>query len=65
MTNSVHAELLAADGRYKALYDRQFRLETNRFVNPGEDAIPEEEEEEELETPVGDELAFRGLGTDG
>ncbi len=33
----THAELLAADGRYRQLYDKQFRLERNRFINPGED----------------------------
>jgi ABC-type multidrug transport system fused ATPase/permease subunit len=33
----THAELLAADGRYRQLYDKQYRLETNRFINPGED----------------------------
>jgi subfamily B ATP-binding cassette protein MsbA len=38
-----HAELLAADGRYRQLYDKQFRLERNRFINPGEDFTPEPE----------------------
>ena len=32
-----HDELLATEGRYKSLYDRQYRLELNRFINPGED----------------------------
>ncbi len=36
----THAELLAADGRYRQLYDKQYRLETNRFINPGEDWTP-------------------------
>jgi subfamily B ATP-binding cassette protein MsbA len=35
-----HEELLAADGRYRQLYDRQYRLESNRFINPGEDFTP-------------------------
>jgi subfamily B ATP-binding cassette protein MsbA len=39
----THAELLAADGRYRQLYDKQFRLERNRFINPGEDFTPEPE----------------------
>jgi subfamily B ATP-binding cassette protein MsbA len=39
-----HAELLARDGRYKQLHDRQYRLESDRFVNPGEDFTPEPEE---------------------
>ena len=37
----THAELLAAGGRYRQLHDRQFRLESDRFVNPGEDFTPE------------------------
>ncbi len=39
----THAELLAAGGRYRALHDRQYALETDRFVNPGEDFTPEPE----------------------
>ncbi|HEX7023701.1 MAG TPA: ABC transporter ATP-binding protein [Gemmatimonadales bacterium] len=39
----THAELLALDGRYRQLYDKQFRLERNRFINPGEDFTPEPE----------------------
>jgi subfamily B ATP-binding cassette protein MsbA len=37
----THAELLARDGRYKQLHDRQYRFESDRFVNPGEDFTPE------------------------
>ena len=37
----THAELLALDGRYKQLYDKQYRLERNRFINPGEDFTPD------------------------
>jgi ABC-type multidrug transport system fused ATPase/permease subunit len=37
----THAELIAHDGRYKQLHDRQYRLESDRFVNPGEDFTPE------------------------
>ena len=37
----THDELLAVDGRYKQLYDKQYRLERNRFINPGEDFTPE------------------------
>jgi subfamily B ATP-binding cassette protein MsbA len=33
----THQELLALDGRYKQLYDKQYRFEMNRFVNPGEE----------------------------
>ncbi len=37
----THDGLLAANGRYRQLYDKQYKLETNRFVNPGEDWTPE------------------------
>jgi subfamily B ATP-binding cassette protein MsbA len=37
----THDELLAANGRYRQLYDKQYKLETNRFINPGEDWTPE------------------------
>lgn len=33
----THDELIALNGRYKQLYDKQYRFETNLFVNPGED----------------------------
>ncbi len=33
----THAELVTLDGRYKQLYDKQYRFEQNLFVNPGED----------------------------
>jgi subfamily B ATP-binding cassette protein MsbA len=36
----THAELLAANGRYRQLYDRQYNFETDRFINPGEDFLP-------------------------
>ena len=42
----THAELLALDGRYKQLYDKQYRFERDQFINPGEDFTPE------LPTPV-------------
>ena len=32
-----HDELLRLTGRYKQLYDKQYRFEQNLFVNPGED----------------------------
>ena len=37
----THDELLVLDGRYKQLYDKQYGLERNRFINPGEDFTPE------------------------
>ena len=36
-----HEELLSRDGRYRQLYDKQYRLERDRFINPGEDFTPE------------------------
>jgi ABC-type multidrug transport system fused ATPase/permease subunit len=36
-----HAELFAAHGRYRQLHDKQYRLEQDRFVNPGEE-LPSE-----------------------
>jgi subfamily B ATP-binding cassette protein MsbA len=37
----THQELLGAAGRYKQLYDKQYRFEQNQFINPGEDFTPE------------------------
>ena len=37
----THDELLAANGRYRHLYDKQYKIERDRFVNPGEDFTPE------------------------
>ena len=39
----THAELLALNGRYRQLYDKQYEFETDRFINPGEDFTPEPE----------------------
>ena len=39
----THEELLAAGGRYKQLYDKQYSFERNQFINPGEDFTPEPE----------------------
>jgi len=51
-----HAELLALNGRYRQLYDRQYRLELDRFINPGEDFTPEPEKPEVVEVGDGREL---------
>jgi ABC-type multidrug transport system fused ATPase/permease subunit len=45
----THRELLALGGRYRELYERQNRVEQDRFVNPGEDPVTE------LEADVHDE----------
>jgi ABC-type multidrug transport system fused ATPase/permease subunit len=37
----THGELLALGGRYRTLYDKQYRFEADRFINPGEDFTPE------------------------
>jgi ATP-binding cassette, subfamily B, putative efflux pump len=39
----THEELLAVNGRYRQLYDKQYRFEKDRFINPGEDFTPEPE----------------------
>ncbi len=39
----THEELLAKAGRYRQLYDKQYRFEKDRFINPGEDFTPEPE----------------------
>lgn len=39
----THVELLALNGRYRQLYDKQYRFETDLFINPGEDFTPEPE----------------------
>ncbi len=33
----THRELLALNGRYRTLHDKQYDLEADRFVNPGEE----------------------------
>lgn len=37
LERGTHEELIAMDGRYRQLYDKQYRFEQNLFVNPGED----------------------------
>jgi subfamily B ATP-binding cassette protein MsbA len=41
----THDVLLALNGRYRQLYDKQYKLERDRFINPGEDFTPEPEKE--------------------
>ena len=54
----THAQLMAANGRYRQLHDRQYQIELDRFINPGEDFIPVPEraraisEVEEARPPV-------------
>jgi ABC-type multidrug transport system fused ATPase/permease subunit len=37
----THEELLAHEGRYKQLYDKQYKFERDQFINPGEDFTPD------------------------
>jgi subfamily B ATP-binding cassette protein MsbA len=37
----THAALMALDGRYRQLHDKQYHFEEDLFVNPGEDFTPE------------------------
>ncbi|MEP7343864.1 MAG: ABC transporter ATP-binding protein [Gemmatimonadaceae bacterium] len=39
----THTELMAFGGRYRDLHDRQYGIEIDRFVNPGEELTPEPE----------------------
>ena len=39
----THAELLAAGGRYRQLYEKQHRIEQDRFTNPGEELVADRE----------------------
>ncbi|MCC7195395.1 MAG: ABC transporter ATP-binding protein [Gemmatimonadaceae bacterium] len=48
----THAELLARGGRYRQLYDKQYRIERDQFVNPGEDFTPEPAVVETAARPV-------------
>jgi subfamily B ATP-binding cassette protein MsbA len=37
----THHELIALNGRYRQLYNKQYGAEKDRFINPGEDFTPE------------------------
>jgi subfamily B ATP-binding cassette protein MsbA len=41
--SGTHAQLLVLAGRYRQLYDKQYKFEADRFINPGEDFTPEPE----------------------
>jgi subfamily B ATP-binding cassette protein MsbA len=38
----THRQLIALNGRYRQLYDKQYGIERDRFINPGEDFTPVE-----------------------
>jgi len=50
----THEELLLVDGRYKQLYDKQYKFERNQFINPGEDFTPEPPQALASSTPMTD-----------
>ena len=54
----THGQLLAAAGRYKQLYDRQYKIEEDRFVNPGEDFTPDLPKALPDAVPVGRQTAL-------
>lgn len=59
----THQELLGADGAYAALYNRQYQIESNLYINPGEDFTPEQEKDLVKPGPPGsDGLPPRGGG---
>ena len=37
----THAELMALNGRYRLLHDRQHGIESDQYINPGEDFLPD------------------------
>ena len=48
----THRQLIALNGRYRQLYDKQYGMERDRFINPGEDFTPETASPlEELDVP--------------
>jgi ABC-type multidrug transport system fused ATPase/permease subunit len=59
-----HAELLALSGRYADLYNRQYGLEANLFLNPGESAdVPEEQPKAAASADAGiGSMPFVGAG---
>ncbi len=44
LERGTHDELIALDGRYKQLYDKQYKFEQNLFVNPGEEINNQEKD---------------------
>jgi subfamily B ATP-binding cassette protein MsbA len=52
----THAELLALNGRYRQLYDKQYSIEADRFINPGEDFTPEPDKPVVPAPPLGSAL---------
>ncbi|MCP4202564.1 MAG: ABC transporter ATP-binding protein [bacterium] len=58
-----HEELMASNGRYRELYEKQYRLESNRFLNPGETFADEDDERDEPDSkPKAASMPAPGLG---
>ena len=51
--SGTHQELFELNGRYRQLHDKQYVIEQDRFINPGEDFTPEPETEVVI-VPPGD-----------
>jgi ABC-type multidrug transport system fused ATPase/permease subunit len=43
LEQGTHAELLAQGGRYRKLYETQYRAALDQYVNPGEELVPVDE----------------------
>ena len=42
LERGTHDELISLGGRYRQLYDKQYKFEENLFVNPGEELVAKE-----------------------
>jgi subfamily B ATP-binding cassette protein MsbA len=51
---------MALNGRYRQLHDKQYRVESDRFINPGEDFLPVPEVAK-AESERGARVNLRGL----
>ena len=56
-----HEELMTKHGRYRELYEKQYRLESNRFLNPGEELGGEDTGEDRQERRAGNS-SVSGMG---
>ncbi|HEU4994847.1 MAG TPA: ABC transporter ATP-binding protein [Gemmatimonadaceae bacterium] len=48
----THHELMMLGGRYRDLHDRQYGVEKDVFINPGEDFLPVPSPKEEIRVPT-------------